>query len=264
MAIAKIDTVQYIEMGQNGDNIATNWQADMSDWLLNWPHVSVFVIAVRHGENKPYVASTTMDEAILNWTFTATDTAVTGVGYAEIRAVGTDGLVKKSKVLRTIVNKSIDDIDIEVDDPMMGFMQQTLSAAALINENRWRLISDEDGWVEFGGGQVEGGGYLLDTTLTELGRAADAKAVGDALSLKLDAQDIGQLTFDRLLCYPVGSVYITDKNVSPSTLFGGEWVQDKGVMLFAADSKRDAGTVGGMERVTLTPSNIPKEVNGVG
>lgn len=58
--------------------------------------------------------------------------------------------------------------------------------------------------------------------------------------------------------YPVGSIYISKKNVSPATLFGGTWAQIKDRFLLAAGSSYAVGSTGGSEKVTLTSEQLPK------
>ena len=57
--------------------------------------------------------------------------------------------------------------------------------------------------------------------------------------------------------YPVGSIYMSVTNTSPSTLFGGTWVQIKDTFLLAAGTNHTAGTTGGEETHTLTTAEMP-------
>ena len=54
------------------------------------------------------------------------------------------------------------------------------------------------------------------------------------------------------LVYPVGSIYMSVNNVSPSSLFGGSWEQIEDTFLLAAGSTFTAGDTGGA--VNHTPS----------
>ncbi|MGN0795710.1 MAG: phage baseplate protein [Christensenellales bacterium] len=85
--------------------------------------------------------------------------------------------------------------------------------------------------------------------------------------------NIGAIT--ALDVYPVGAVYISMSNVSPSELFGGEWVRIMGRFLLAATDTTESdsyvagdypayteqggtvSTVGGEENHTLTVSEMP-------
>lgn len=57
--------------------------------------------------------------------------------------------------------------------------------------------------------------------------------------------------------YPIGTVYISVSNTSPSTLFGGTWVQIQDTFLLAAGSTYTAGDTGGEANHTLTTNEIP-------
>ena len=70
---------------------------------------------------------------------------------------------------------------------------------------------------------------------------------------KVVAADLDALKLLMLdTIYPVGSIYMSVNNVSPSTLFGGTWeaIQDR--FLLAAGSSYSGGTTGGS--ATHTPS----------
>ena len=58
--------------------------------------------------------------------------------------------------------------------------------------------------------------------------------------------------------YPIGSYYWSEKNTSPSDIFGGSWTKIRGRFLFASDSNHDVGDTGGEERHTLTINEMPR------
>jgi len=57
--------------------------------------------------------------------------------------------------------------------------------------------------------------------------------------------------------YPIGSYYWSEKNTSPSDIFGGSWTKIRGRFLFASDSYHDVGEIGGEERHRLTVDEMP-------
>ena len=61
--------------------------------------------------------------------------------------------------------------------------------------------------------------------------------------------------------YPIGSYYWSEKNTSPSDIFGGSWTKIRGRFLFASDSNHDVGDTGGEERHTLTLSEMPSHIH---
>jgi len=58
--------------------------------------------------------------------------------------------------------------------------------------------------------------------------------------------------------YPVGSIYISVNNTSPSILFGGEWEQIQEKFLLSAGDTHTAGTTGGEFSHTLTIDEMPQ------
>lgn len=57
--------------------------------------------------------------------------------------------------------------------------------------------------------------------------------------------------------YPVGAIYMSVNNTSPSVLFGGVWEQIEDRFLLASGSNYSAGSTGGEATHTLTVSEIP-------
>lgn len=59
------------------------------------------------------------------------------------------------------------------------------------------------------------------------------------------------------LVYPVGSIYMSVNNVSPSTLFGGSWEKIEDTFLLASGSTFTLGQTGGEINHTLTIDEMP-------
>ena len=59
------------------------------------------------------------------------------------------------------------------------------------------------------------------------------------------------------LVYPVGSIYMSANNISPSTFLGGTWEQIKDTFLLAAGSSYVSGSTGGEATHTLTVDEMP-------
>ena len=62
---------------------------------------------------------------------------------------------------------------------------------------------------------------------------------------------------DMSMIYPVGSIYMSVNNVSPSTLFGGTWEQIKDKFLLSAGDTYNAGDEGGEATHKLTIDEMP-------
>lgn len=81
------------------------------------------------------------------------------------------------------------------------------------------------------------------------------------------------ITFKKLLnkqvdmMYPVGSIYMSVNDTSPTTLFGGTWERIKDTFLLSAGDTYAGGSVGGESTHTLTIDEMPSheghlETNG--
>ena len=83
----KINEVNRLYLGCQGENLAQTITIDMSDWLADFPSGIVTVWVMRNGDTVPYPAGATLDRetGTLSWSPTSTDTYVSGEGKAEIR-----------------------------------------------------------------------------------------------------------------------------------------------------------------------------------
>lgn len=67
----------------------------------------------------------------------------------------------------------------------------------------------------------------------------------------------GGSSLSLLDVYPVGSIYMSVNNVSPSTLFGGTWAKIEDKFLLASGSTYINESTGGTSTNTLVESNLP-------
>lgn len=72
---------------------------------------------------------------------------------------------------------------------------------------------------------------------------------------------VGGTNFDMI--YPVGSIYMSVNNVSPSNLFGGTWEQIKDRFLLSAGDTYEAGATGGEATHKLTVDEMPSHGHSV-
>lgn len=61
--------------------------------------------------------------------------------------------------------------------------------------------------------------------------------------------------------YPVGAIYISTSNTSPSTIFGGTWEKIEDKFLLASGSTYANGATGGEATHTLTEGEMPKHAH---
>lgn len=65
------------------------------------------------------------------------------------------------------------------------------------------------------------------------------------------------------LIYPVGSIYMSVNQASPSTLFGGTWEQIKDTFLLAAGDSYNLLATGGEANHTLNINEMPSHAHGI-
>jgi microcystin-dependent protein len=84
---------------------------------------------------------------------------------------------------------------------------------------------------------------------------------GEGADITLNGEKISEIISDISglvdVVYPVGSVYLSVSETSPSALFGGEWEQIKDTFLLCAGETYDAGATGGEAEHTLEATEIP-------
>lgn len=81
------------------------------------------------------------------------------------------------------------------------------------------------------------------------------KSITTEVPITTESSSTSQL--DMNMIYPVGSIYMSVNNVSPSTLFGGTWEQIKDKFLLSCGDTYAAGTTGGEATHTLTTNEMP-------
>lgn len=80
----------------------------------------------------------------------------------------------------------------------------------------------------------------------------DNKANSNHTHLSSDVTDL----IDTI--YPIGSIYISVSNTSPSILFGGSWEQIQDRFLLASGQTYQNGSTGGSATVSLSASQMPR------
>lgn len=114
------------------------------------------------------------------------------------------------------------------------------------------------------GALATSGGTMTGPVTTKGIRLTKGVDYGDTLPETLME---GQLSFQTAsnlvldMVYPVGSIYMSVNETSPSTLFGGTWEQIQGRFLLGMSSSYPAGSQGGEAEHTLTISETPNHTH---
>ena len=111
----------YILLGRCGENLARTVEIDVSEYLVEYPGAVVTLLHRRHGESGIYPVAAELRDGCLVWQPTSADTAIVGDGEAEVR-VTVDGVLAKSKILSTVVDKSLTGQETDAPEPGMDWV----------------------------------------------------------------------------------------------------------------------------------------------
>lgn len=117
----------YILLGRCGENLARTVEIDVSEYLKEYPGAVVTLLHRRHGESGIYPVAAELRDGCLVWQPTSADTAIVGDGEAEVR-VTVDGVLAKSKILSTMVDKSLTGQETEAPEPGMDWVDKVIGA----------------------------------------------------------------------------------------------------------------------------------------
>lgn len=117
----------YILLGRCGENLARTVEIDVSEYLVEYPGAVVTLLHRRHGESGIYPVAAELRDGCLVWQPTSADTAIVGDGEAEVR-VTVNGVLAKSKILSTMVDKSLTGQETDVPEPSKGWVDAVISA----------------------------------------------------------------------------------------------------------------------------------------
>lgn len=116
-----------IQLGRQGENLATRVLFDVRDWMAFGPG-SVFLIHQRNGDELPYPCTITVDGGMAIWDITAADVAIPGRGRAELQYLDGDVCVK-SAIFHTHTAKALEDASEETPPAIESWMQSMLQVA---------------------------------------------------------------------------------------------------------------------------------------
>lgn len=117
----------YILLGRCGENLARTVEIDVSEYLVEYPGAVVTLLHRRHGESGIYPVAVELRDGCLVWQPTSADTAIAGSGEAEVR-VTVNGVLAKSKILSTMVDKSLTGQETDAPEPGMDWVDKITTA----------------------------------------------------------------------------------------------------------------------------------------
>lgn len=104
----KIEFLQRLDLGIQGEHNATVIRIDCNSWLQQFPNGTISLYHKRKGDEEPGVTGASFDSktGILSWSVTDTDTYYAGEGMATIQLMDA-GIVKKKKKALTLVRPAV-------------------------------------------------------------------------------------------------------------------------------------------------------------
>ena len=119
MKVFKIDELQYLQIGRQGENNAVEIGIDVSSWVDElggkYPRLHFHLLYKPYGQSVALPMSTVYDydKKLLIWTVNLSATYLQGRGYSEVEALNfpNNGLLKKSQKIPTLVEDSVSGIN---------------------------------------------------------------------------------------------------------------------------------------------------------
>ena len=178
-----------IILGRQGEDKAVRvvWPGIVSDWSSLYGDGSFQLSVRRFGDENAYPVVVEVNGDDIRFTVTSAETAIAGNGKCELTYIS-NGTIAKSATWETVVLNSLtgQTPSEPPEEPAKSWFTaiqgQIGNLADLETASKDNLVAAINEAAKSGGGG--GASVELDTTLSEAGKAADAKAVGDALAEK--------------------------------------------------------------------------------
>ena len=183
---------ERISIGRETETGVTDVMIDCGAWVSKWPGMTLHAIHTPEG-GAPYILQTETVGSVLVWHVTDADTAKPGTGRMEI--VGEmDGRRKVSATVKVSVAARMSGTVGEPPEAAKPWADRVVEAAERITGMKAQAETldagssataawdGEQGLLTIGVPKgKDGKDAVVDTTLTQSGQAADAKATGDAV-----------------------------------------------------------------------------------
>ena len=178
-----------IILGRQGEDNAVRvvWPGIVSDWSSLYGDGSFQLSVRRFGDENAYPVVVEVNGDDIRFTVTSAETAIAGNGKCELTYIA-NGTIAKSATWETVVLNSLtghapsEPPEEPAKSWFTAIQGQIGNLSNLATASKDNLVSAINEAAQSGGGG--GASVELDTTLTQSGKAADAKAVGDALAEK--------------------------------------------------------------------------------
>ena len=144
-----IKNLSTLEMGRQGENIARSVQISVQEWYEEFgDNINITLVVQRPTEDYGYFPEITIENGILNWVITNTDTSFDGTGHAELVATDSNGLNVKSKIFKTLIYESLATGESPVVPPPTPSWIDLLLELAYELDDKLRQVEEELDEVE--------------------------------------------------------------------------------------------------------------------
>lgn len=274
-----------IRLGRCGENLAKTVKIDVSEYLKEYPGAVATLLHRRHGESGIYPVAAELRDGCLVWQVTSADTAIVGYGEAEVR-VTVDGVLAKSKILFTVVDKSLTGQETDAPEPGMDWVDKITTAIGSVQNMKAEAESvaygepataeydGKTGTIHFG---IPEGKPGRDGTDGKDGAAgakgdkgdpgSDASVTAENIQSALgyapvrDVQVAGNSVMDGGVAnVPVAQTWVTGSihpGVSAPSVAHGLYISDSLIKIYPAEADNIERRV--LDR-PITPTNLDKAV----
>ena len=159
MSIISIENIGTIDIGRQGENLARVIEFDVSSLVAAWPDATITLLVKRKRDVDPYFADVTVEDGVLRWPITSTETAIVGDGKMEIQAVYGDVVAKSVTGIFRVTSSLSGSASTALPEVHPSWVDRLLAAAGNLSGSQiddpgtphQQLVSDENGkavWQE--------------------------------------------------------------------------------------------------------------------
>lgn len=184
-----IEKLYSLRIGVQGENVATRIDIGMGAWMEEFPDATFHLLFKPYNDAFPVTPMlTSFQDGILTWMPTVNATSVVGVGYTEIRAIDANtGLIKKSRIVPTVVESSVTGMDTaDPPPPYQEWVSGVLAAGAQAESAAHRAETAA-------GIALDNKGGLLLFTVDEMGDLIMTYSIGLPYTFGINAK--GELIY---------------------------------------------------------------------
>ncbi len=125
---------EEIALGKRGENLARCAVFDISDWVTTYGEGTVHLLHQRNGDKIPYPCVVEMENGLVCWVITNTETEIAGRGLVELQ-YWVDETIAKSATYNTRVAKSMGVAGDVPPEPAENWLETMLGLGTEVSEN---------------------------------------------------------------------------------------------------------------------------------